>query len=79
MICPYCNKEMIEGYIEADGRCPLIWRCKGEKKNLDALIEQHIFKENLLAPKPAIPFNKIHLSSYKCEDCGIILIKEEVF
>ena len=77
MICPYCNKEMLQGYIEADGRCPLIWRREGEKRTLATRIEQQLFQENLLAPKPAIPFNKIHLSSYKCADCGIILIKEQ--
>lgn len=77
MVCPYCNKEMLEGYIEADGRCPLIWKQEGEKSNFDDLIEQYVFKENLLAKKTSLPFKKIHLNASKCDQCHIILIKEK--
>lgn len=76
MECPYCKKEMSEGYIH-NGRQPIHWIPDGAKP---AMLAYNIAKGGVsLRHKPTGPaiINGYSAEAYYCADCRVVIAKTE--
>lgn len=72
MICPYCNQEMKEGIIEADGRKSVIWVERNKKRGLIS----KIMKRDCIVLAQAWIVNSA-IISYYCYNCEKIIINRK--
>ena len=72
MICPYCNQEMKEGIIEADGRKSVIWVEKNKKRGLIS----KIMKKDCIVLDKASVIN-CEVTSHYCNNCEKIIINRK--
>lgn len=68
MNCPYCGKELIEGYIYGSD-VPLVWMPKDKKPFLGSFPTQgEVLKES------DTPFKLPKVTAYKCGDCKKLIV-----
>ncbi len=72
MKCPYCEKEMQNGYIPTD-TTPAQWLPEGEKQSLFKLKYSKNCKK-LISENTSFG---IHAIAYYCGNCGIVLLNED--
>lgn len=65
MICPKCNKEMEEGFLQSGGR--LIWDTKIRKVSL--LPSRSGNETNW-----GVPLLIKSVSSHRCQSCGFVIV-----
>lgn len=68
--CPYCGKEMKNGFVEGDGRQSLIWVEEGQKRNF----LQNMSDENCIVLAKSNLFHKTRVASHYCEQCQKIIV-----
>lgn len=68
--CPYCGKEMKNGFVEGDGRQSLIWVEEDQKRN----IVQDMFDKKCIVIEKAGLFHKTHVKASYCIICKKIII-----
>lgn len=71
MKCPYCKKEMTDGFVSSISRGGICWT--GEKMGWGSATSDPDFIQ--LSETPAFTASSIPAS--KCEDCKVILVKYE--
>ncbi len=72
MECPYCQKEMQRGYIPTDN-IPAQWIPDGTRQSMFKLKYSKNCRK-IVSENTAFG---VHATAYFCEDCGVILLKEE--
>ena len=72
MKCPYCGKEMAEGYFRISNQ-DLCWTPKGKKANL--FINKPYDYQVMLAKRSLIKFTYIKV--WRCETCQMEVINEK--
>ena len=74
MECPYCKKEMSEGYIH-NGRQPIHWIPDGGKP---AMLAYNIAKGGVsLRHKPTSGIGGYRAETHYCADCRVVIAKTE--
>ncbi|WP_373844436.1 PF20097 family protein [Clostridium sp.] len=68
MQCPYCNKELISGYIYGD-RSPLMWMPEDKKPFLGLIANGEILENS----KKGF-FEFPNLKAYRCNDCKKMIV-----
>ncbi len=75
MECPYCKKEMKQGYLH-NGRQPIHWIPDGNKP---AILAYNTAKGSIsLRHKPTSPaINGYSTEAYYCAECCVVMAKTE--
>lgn len=75
MKCPYCNQEMLSGYIP-NGNQPVQWLPDGEKPSMLAFTtaEKGVTLVNKFAPLKA---NGYKATAFYCKECKIVIAPTE--
>ncbi len=68
--CPYCNQEMLEGFIE-NTACPLAWTPKGKNRPFLKLHRIGDYEDGM--GKYVFPYGW-RVNAYKCDSCNVIII-----
>ena len=74
MICPYCNKEMIDGNLSCDGRASLLFS-PGDKRM--PFLDQ-IGGAGRLTAAQGGGWSRIQVKANFCRDCRKIIIDTDV-
>ncbi len=74
MECPYCKKEMKQGYLH-NGRQPIHWIPDGGKP---AILAYNTAKGGVsLQHKPTSGIGGYRAEAYYCADCRVVIAKTE--
>ena len=73
MDCPYCNKHMQNGVVEADGRQGLRWINDNQKISFT----QRLFNEGKSIIAKRNLFGPAKLTGHRCDGCNKIIINLE--
>ena len=68
--CPYCEHEMKKGFVEGDGRQPLIW----VEENQEKTFIQRINDDDYIVLVESF-FHKTSVASNYCDICKKIIIE----
>jgi len=68
--CPYCQHEMKKGFIEGDGRNPLIWVEENKKRNFISKITN----DDCIVLDEAKIVHKTRVECNYCVQCKKIII-----
>ena len=77
MKCPYCGKEMIQGYIWSDPLKPMVWLPEGKELSFLRDTEKTVEKKNGIywKRKPFGSHSEKRIELHICQNCNVGIAK----